>query len=143
MLSTKAPFPFPGSSALLDDEFWRVLRHNGDGTVTIYREDRRASGHRSVPIDQLTDPESRIALRDDAALAVRLALDIKALDAIRLTDAIDRAQIINARLTPRFRITPARIRSILEDLGWRRAAHSRGPIIFLRAATTIAGEAAA
>lgn len=141
MLSSDAPFPFPGSRALLDDEFWRVLRHNGDGTVTIYRDGTRASGHRTVDLAELTDPASRIALRDDAPLAVRLALALKDRDAIRLVEAIDHAQLINARLTRRFRITPARIRSILEDLGWKRGIGTRGPIVYLRGTTTM--EAAA
>jgi len=146
MLSTDAPFPFPGSRALLEDELWRVLRHNADGTATIYRDGARpgtpASLHRAVALSDLTDPDGRIARRADAALAVRLALGLQSLDAIRLVDAIDRAQIIIGQHRLPFRASPALVRSILEDLGWRRATGTRGPIVYLRGSATMAGAAA-
>ena len=138
MLSIDAPFPCPGSRALLDDRLWRVLRLNPDDSATIYEDGTRASGHRTVALADLTDPASRIALREDAPLAVRFALDLRDLDAVRLTDAIDRAQIIKAAHTLPHRVTPARVRSMLEDLGWHRGIGPRGPIVYLRARTTMA-----
>lgn len=136
--SVQSDFPFAGSIALLDGHLWRVHRHNADGTIAVYRDDcPSASFHRTVDLAELTDPGSVIARREDAPLAVRLALRLKALDAVPLADAIDLALLIRAEHRLSIPVTPARVCAILADLGWRRA-RTRGRIVWLRGQTTLA-----
>lgn len=135
--SVSADFPYAGSIALLDDRLWRVFRLHDDGTATVYRDDcPSASFHRTVPIADLTDPGALVARRPDAPLAVRLALRLRHLDAVALSDAIDHALVITGDHRLAIPVTPARVCAILADLGWRRAA-TRGRIIYLRGATTL------
>ncbi|MPT48279.1 MAG: hypothetical protein E2598_07625 [Sphingobium sp.] len=135
MLSTATTFPHAGSTALLDDRFWRILRTNADGTATIYDADTKASGTRTVPLADLTDPESPQARHPDAPLAVRLALAFREMDAVPNAMLMDRAQIIIAQHNIPMRASPKYLGHIMRALGWRFCRRSRGQSVWLRKAT--------
>lgn len=143
MLKVSAHFPYPGSTALFDGFLWLVHRHNADGTALLLRDGPGASFTRSAPIDELTDPESIIARRPDAQLAVRFSIAVRDRHYLSLGEAISLANSLKYEHRLTVTVTPNSVRSILSDLGWVRSKHPRaGNYYYARTATTAAGEAA-
>lgn len=137
---SQSPFPFPGSSALLaDGKLWRVERHNADGTITLSLPGHPgASGRRTCDAAELTDPHSRVAGREDPALALRLASALRAADSITTAQAVHLAiEIVQAHRLPAWAATPNNVRAILADLGWEYRRARPGSFYWRRAVTTL------
>lgn len=140
-------YPYPGSAALLaDGNLWRVERLNADGTITLSRPGHPgASGRRTCAADELIDPGSRVAGREDAALALRLASALRDRDTVSTHDAVILAlDIVQDHKLGTWMATPKNVCAILRDLGWDYRRAHRGSFLWLRAVTTLkCAEAAA
>lgn len=136
----QTPFPYPGSAALLaDGKLWRVERHNADGTIVVSLPGNPgASGRRTCDPAELADPGSRIAGREDAALALRLASALRQHDSITTAQAVSLAQeIVEAHSLPAWAATPNNVRAILAALGWEYRRARPGSFYWRRAVTTL------
>lgn len=145
MLSTDAPFPYPGSFAVLaDGQSWRVLRHNADGTITLTRtvaaHERGASrgGNflRTVEQAELHDPASPAALRGEPerTLALRLAYALRAQDEVSVARTLDHAHRIVTERGLQLRLDQRLLNGLLTDLGWKRG-RGEGGDVYRRIAT--------
>jgi hypothetical protein len=129
MLQTSAPFPYPGSIAMLDGLAFTVQRLNADGTATISRDGSGASFRRNADISELIDPKEaakndRIAMTDlgeaSKRIGQRIAKLVKGINEVRfselrhtLTDEANKGRI------PR----PdggLQVAQLLRRLGWKK-----------------------
>ncbi len=143
MLPTEAPYPYPGSFALLaDGHLWRVLRHNADATITLTRAPQgrgtTVPGLRTVDQAELHDPAGPVAQRtqDERTLALRLAHALRTHDEISVPSARDHAHHIRFERGLHVFIDQRLLTGLMQDLGWRRERGEDGPV-FRRISTPL------
>lgn len=129
MLQTSAPFPYPGSTAMLDGLAFTVQRLNADGTATISREGSGASFRRNADVNELVDPKEvakndLIAMTDVGEASKRIGLRIA-----KLVMDINEVRLSELRHTLTNEANKGRIprpdgalqiAHLLRRLGWRK-----------------------
>lgn len=146
MLKVEAQFPFPGSMALFDQYLWRVYQHIEGGIAVLYPAGSGGGFNRRVPIADLVDPSSAIALRPDARVGLALASALREVDIVLVVDLARLADDLLASGKLQWRPTVRQLESLLPDLGWQRdmlnhrRCWRRAP--FVKTAAQNAGEAA-
>lgn len=129
MLQTSAPFPYPGSTAMLDGLAFTVQRLNADGTATISRHGSGASFRRNADVSELVDPKEaakndRIAMTDvgeaSKRIGLRIAKLVKNINEVRLSELRHTlSDEANKGRIPRPDGT-LQIARLLRRLGWKK-----------------------
>lgn len=124
MLSTTAPFPYPGSTALYAGRAWRVLRHHRDGTALLGAADNDSHAM-AAPLGDLVDPD--LDAVDTAGLDERQLRQLSWLRAqLRTANRVEFASLLAALVTAaRAGEVPTAdglaLAGLLRRMGWERA----------------------